>query len=75
MSSLVAGFISRIALLLCFYEILKGNLIAANMALIVALALGGRFLLTITKNFKIMPDFFMMLFRLLNIILVLQLLF
>ncbi|OGB68172.1 MAG: hypothetical protein A2Y94_13075 [Caldithrix sp. RBG_13_44_9] len=72
MPSLIAGSISGVILLFCSYGILKGNQLAAIVTLVVALLLGGRFLLTIIKNFKLMPDFLMILFSLLTIILVIQ---
>lgn len=72
MPSLIAGSISGIILLLCSYGILRDNQLAAIVTLLVALLLGGRFLLTIIKNFKLMPDFLIILFSLLTIILVIQ---
>ena len=70
--SLIAGSIAGIVLLLCSYGVLKGNQLAAIVTLVIALLLGGRFLLTIIKNFKLMPDFLMIAFSLLTIILVIQ---
>ena len=68
--SLVTGSISGIVLILCSYGVLKGNQLAAIVTLVIAVLLGGRFLLTIIKNFKVMPDFLMIAFSLLTIILV-----
>jgi uncharacterized membrane protein (UPF0136 family) len=70
--SLIAGSISGIALLLCSYGVLKGNQLAAIITLVIALLLGGRFLITIIKNFKVMPDLLMVTFSLLTIILIIQ---
>jgi uncharacterized membrane protein (UPF0136 family) len=70
--SLIAGSISGIILLLCSYGILRDNQLADYITLVIALLLGGRFLLTIIKNFKLLPDFLMIVFSLLTIILVIQ---
>jgi uncharacterized membrane protein (UPF0136 family) len=59
--SLIAGTISGIILLVCAYGISEGNHFAAWASILVSLALGIRFLKTIIKRFKVMPDLIMIL--------------
>ncbi len=72
MASIVAGSVSGILLLVCAAGIYRGNRIAAIGALVISLLLGGRFLMTLVKNFKVMPDFLMVLFSLATILVVIQ---
>ncbi len=69
-ASLLAGGLSGIVLLICAYGISKGNNIASIVSIIVALALGVRFISTILKQFKVMPDLIVIVFSLLTIIIV-----
>jgi uncharacterized membrane protein (UPF0136 family) len=61
MVSLLAGGISGLILLASSFGINKGNQIAAITSLVVAILLGGRFLMTLVKEFKVMPDLIMVL--------------
>ena len=63
-ASLIAGSLSGIVLLLCAYGIWKGNTYAAVASLLVAVLLGGRFLVTWIKNRRVMPDLLMVLLSL-----------
>lgn len=69
-ASLIAGGIAGIILLICSYGIAKGNNLASIVSIIVAVLLGGRFISTIFKQFKVMPDLVVILFSLLTIIMV-----
>ncbi len=69
-ASLVAGGIAGIVLIICAYGISKESNLAAIVSIIVAVLLGGRFISTIIKQFKVMPDLVVILFSLLTIILV-----
>lgn len=71
-ASIVAGSISGIILLICAGGISKGNNLAAVGALVIALLLGGRFMVTLVKNFKLMPDLVMVMFSLITILVVVQ---
>jgi len=68
MVSLIAGGLSGIILLLSAYGISKGNQVTAYLALVVALLLGGRFMMTLIKSFKVMPDLLMVVFSLVTIL-------
>ncbi|UCF65345.1 MAG: TMEM14 family protein [bacterium] len=69
-ASLIAGGLSGIILFLSAYGISKGNQVSAYLALIVALLLGGRFMMTLIKSFKVMPDLLMVIFSLVTILMV-----
>ena len=75
MPSLIAGVVSGAILLICSYGLSQNNMVAAIIGLLVAIALGGRFFGTIIQNFKIMPDFIILVFSLLTIITILFVLF
>jgi uncharacterized membrane protein (UPF0136 family) len=72
MPSLMAGGISGIILLLSAFGISKENQVAVYAAGIVALLLGGRFLITMLQKFKIMPDLLMVLFSAITLIVVIM---
>ena len=63
-ASLVAGSVSGALLLVCAYGIHQGNRAAAVGALLIALALGGRFAGTWRRTHRVMPDLCMALFSL-----------
>ncbi len=60
--SLVAGSVSGILLILSAIGLSRNYMAASYVALLVALLLGARFVMTIIKNFKVMPDLIMILF-------------
>ena len=60
-ASLVAGAGSGALLLGCAYGMAQGHRMAMAGSLIIALALGGRFLGTWRKNRRVMPDLLMVL--------------
>jgi len=66
--SLLAGVISGLILVASSYGIFKGNVFSAIIAILIALLLGGRFVMTITKNFKVMPDLIMIILSVVSII-------
>lgn len=68
--SLISGGAAGVVLLICAYGISRGSALAQVISVIVALLLGGRFLATIVKQFKVMPDLVIIAFSLLTIILV-----
>lgn len=70
MASLLAGGISGLILLASAFGINKGNQVAAVASLVVAILLGGRFLMTLVKQFKIMPDLIMVLLGAASIVVV-----
>ena len=70
MASIVAGGISGIILLLSAWGISKENKSSAYVALVVALLLGGRFIMTLIKSFKVMPDLLMVVFSLVTLLMV-----
>ncbi len=72
--SLMTGSFSGILLLICAYGISRGYSWSAVTALIVSLLLGGRFLMTLLKHFKLMPDLLMVLLSLASLLAVLWLL-
>jgi len=61
-ASLIAGSLSGVLLLLCAYGIGQGSRTALLGSLVIALALGARFLGTWRKNHRVMPDLLMVLF-------------
>ena len=63
-ASLIAGSISGVALLACAAGISQGSRAAAAGALLVALALGGRFAETWRRTHRLMPDLLMALLSL-----------
>lgn len=69
-ASLISGGISGVILLLCAYGISLGSRFAAIVSIIIAILLGGRFITTIAKKFKIVPDLVIIIFSLLTIIVV-----
>ncbi len=60
-ASLVAGALSGVLLLLCAYGIGQGSRIALLGSLVIACALGARFVGTWLKRRRIMPDLLMVL--------------
>ena len=60
--SLVAGSVSGALLLLCAYGIGQGSRTALLGTLVIAFALGARFLGTWIKKRRVMPDLLMVLF-------------
>jgi uncharacterized membrane protein (UPF0136 family) len=62
--SLYAGLISGAVFLICAYGLNRGQIWAGIIAAVLSLVLGMRFLVTISKNFKVMPDLIMILFSL-----------
>ncbi len=66
--SLVTGSVSGILLLICAYGISRGYSWSAITALIVSVLLGGRFLMTLIKHFKLMPDLLMVLLSLASLV-------
>ena len=68
--SLFIGGLAGLILLVCAYGISIGNNIAAIVSIIVAVLLGGRFVTTIVKKFKVMPDLIIIVFSLLTILVV-----
>jgi uncharacterized membrane protein (UPF0136 family) len=70
MASLLAGGISGIILLLSAFGIFKENQLSAYVAGVVALLLGGRFLMTLIQKFKVMPDFIMVVFSVVTLIVI-----
>ena len=69
-ASLIAGFLSGLALMACAYGIWKGVRIASLASLGIAVLLGGRFLGTWFKKRRLVPDLLMVLFSLATLILV-----
>ena len=63
-ASLVAGSVSGALLLVCAYGIQHGSRAAAVGALLIALALGGRFFSTWRRTHRLMPDLLMVLLSL-----------
>ena len=63
-ASLVAGSVSGVLLLACAYGIHQGHRTAAVGALLIALALGGRFAGTWRRTHRLMPDLLMVLLSL-----------
>ena len=61
-ASLVAGCLSGALLLLCAYGIGQGSRTAALGSLLIAVALGARFVGTWLKKRRVMPDLLMVLF-------------
>ena len=59
--SLLAGVISGIVLVACSYGIFKGNTFFAIIVILIAFLLGGRFMMTILRHFKVMPDLIMII--------------
>jgi len=72
MASLMAGGISGLILLLSAFGISKDNQVAVYVAGVVALLLGGRFLMTLLQKFKVMPDLLMVLFSVVTLIVVIM---
>ena len=70
MASLLAGSLSGLILLASAYGVSKDNQFMAYIALVVALLLGGRFLMTLMKSFKFMPDLLMVAFSLVTLVVV-----
>jgi uncharacterized membrane protein (UPF0136 family) len=70
MASLVAGSISGIFLLISAYGLVRGNQLSAVVSLVVAVLLGARFLMTMVKQFKVMPDLLMVLLSAVTIVVV-----
>lgn len=60
--SLVAGSVSGALLLVCAYGIAQGSRLSALGSLVIALALGARFVGTWLKKRRLMPDLLMILF-------------
>lgn len=75
MASLIAGGISGLVLLACAYGMRQGVKGAAIAALIVALALGLRFLGTFMQHQKVMPDLIMIVLSSITIVTILLRLF
>ncbi len=67
-ASLVAGSVSGVLLLVCSYGVAHGSRAAAVGALLIALALGGRFLGTWRRTHRAMPDLLMVLFSLATVV-------
>ena len=67
-ASLITGTISGALLLGSAYEMTQNVRVASLVALIVALLLGVRFLMTWQKNRRIMPDLLMIIFSLATLI-------
>ncbi len=67
-ASLIAGTISGALLLGSAYEMTQNVRVASLVALIVALLLGARFLMTWQKNRRIMPDLLMIVLSLATLI-------
>ena len=63
-ASLLAGLVSGALLLLCAYGMRRGSRAALLGSLVVAFALGARFLGSWLKKRRIMPDLLMVLFSL-----------
>ncbi len=61
-ASLIAGGVSGALLLWCAYGIGQGDHIALVGSLLIALALGARFVGTWLKKRRVMPDLLMVLF-------------
>ncbi|MFZ0389752.1 MAG: TMEM14 family protein [Calditrichia bacterium] len=74
MVSLLAGGIAGVILLISAYGLSKASTWAAYTALIVAIVLGARFLITLLSAFKIMPNLVMVLFSLATVVTVLLML-
>jgi len=68
--SLISGGLAGVLLLICAYGISMGSRFAAIVSIIIAVILGGRFVTTIVKKFKVMPDLVIIIFSLLTIIVV-----
>ena len=62
MASLMAGSLSGVLLLLCAYGIGQGSRTAVLGSLLIAVALGARFVGTWLKKRRVMPDLLMVLF-------------
>jgi uncharacterized membrane protein (UPF0136 family) len=69
--SLMAGVISGVILVVCSWGIFKGSTIFAIIAILIAFLLGGRFMMTILKYFKVMPDLIMIILSTASLIAVL----
>lgn len=67
-ASLLSGGIAGILLLICAYGVTKNSSIAAYGTIVISLLLGGRFLTTMIKNFKVMPDLIIVVLSCLSII-------
>lgn len=69
-ASLIAGLLSGIVLLICSYGIAKGNTLVLYVSLVVSILLGGRFLITLFNNFKVMPNLIMVILSVVVIIVI-----
>ena len=67
LASLVAGSVSGALLLACAYGMHQGSRAASTGALLIALALGGRFAGTWRRTHRLMPDLLMVLLSLATI--------
>ena len=63
-ASLVAGSIAGMLLLICAVGLAHGHRVAAIVSVIVALLLGGRFVGTWRRTYRIMPDLLMIILSL-----------
>ena len=61
-ASLIAGGISGLILLICAWLLHQGSRLGAIGSLVVAVLLGGRFLMTWLRTKKLMPDLLMIAF-------------
>ncbi len=68
-ASLVAGLISGILLLACAYGLMQGYPQARTIAILVSLALGLRFAMTLMKKRRVMPDLIMVVLSLTSLLL------
>ena len=57
--SLIAGSVSGLVLIGCAYDLMNGNRMAALLAGLVAISLGGRFFIVWRQKRRIMPDLVM----------------
>ena len=66
--SLISGSVAGILLLICSYGITRNSTAAVYGVIVVSLLLGGRFMMTMIKNFKVMPDLIIVAFSLASIV-------
>ena len=67
-ASLIAGSVAGVALLICAALIRQGSRPAAMAGLVIAFALGVRFLRTWREKRRIMPDLLMVLLSVLSLV-------
>lgn len=69
-ASLIAGSVSGVALLVCAALMQRGSRPAAIAGLVIAVALGVRFLRTWREKRRVMPDLLMVVLSILSLVIV-----